>query len=237
MKFLSVAAFATLAAAVVEAAVTLTVTDSTNESLNGLGLSSIHEGAGINYFLLGSGAEDLEYVDGKLQAQVGNYPYFFNYDSNIVQLSVVDSPTVTITDGKLDLGQQVYACKNINDPYNYSQRSFAVTIGELGDECYPISIKVNGLDDSASSSTSTSEAASSTAVTSTEVPSSSVNGTTEEPSTETTTVASTLTETTCTECTKATETPSINTLTSIGAGAKNVAGVAAAGMAVVAMLL
>lgn len=215
MKFLTTAAFATLAAAVANAAVTLTVTDSTNDSLNGMGLSSIHEGAGINYFLLGTNAEDLEYVDGKLQAQLGNFPYFFNADQNIVQLSVVASPTVKITDGKIDLGSQVYACKNINDPYNYSKSSYAVVVGEMGTDCYPISIKVNGLDSSSASSAAES--------------------TTMAASTNTTTVASTLTETVCTECTASST--SINTISSVGGAGKNVAGVAAAGMAAVAMLL
>lgn len=149
MKFSTKALGITLLAAVANA-LTLTITDSTNESLNGLGLSSIHEGAAINYFLLGSTPEELTYGDGKIYKSYGELTYYFNYASNIVQLSVVDAPTISITDGKINLGQQLYACKNINDPYNYSEQSFFVTVGELGTECYPVSIQVNDLGETSS---------------------------------------------------------------------------------------
>ena len=132
------------------------VADSSETSVNGLGLSSIHEGAGINYFLLGSGSQTLMWDDatGAASAKFGEITQNVCISNSIVQLSVFEPSKVTVADGvvSIDGNDSFFACKNINDPYNYSEKSYAV-LDKNGDGCFPMKIKVKtGASPSASSS-------------------------------------------------------------------------------------
>lgn len=97
------------------------------------GLSSIHEGAGINYFFLGEGSQNLTYDDDQKLLYFDSTPevrQFFSVVGNIVQLTVAPDATEVNVDGPLLAFQGstggFYAQKNINDPYRYSQNSYAL---------------------------------------------------------------------------------------------------------------
>lgn len=140
------------------------ITDSSESSVNGLGLSSKHEGAGINYFFLGSGSETLEFDEatGQVSIDIGNsVKQSISVDAgNFLQLSVTEFQKVTVADGvvSVDGNDKFYACKNVSDPYRYSADSYAV-LSKSADGCFPITIKVK---DGETSSATSSAAASST---------------------------------------------------------------------------
>jgi hypothetical protein len=123
------------------------VADSSETSVNGLGLSSIHEGAGINYFLLGSGSETLKFDEetGTVYANLTDTitQYVSINSANILQLSVLAPQKVTVADGvvSVDGNESFFACKNINDPYRYTEKSFAI-LSKNGDGCFPMKIKI-----------------------------------------------------------------------------------------------
>lgn len=145
------------------------VADSSETSVNGLGLSSIHEGAGINYFLLGSGSETLKFDEetGTVYANLTDtITQFVSISDNILQLSVFSPQKVTVADGvvSVDGNDAFFACKNINDPYRYTEKSFAV-LNKTSDGCFPMKIKVKSGEISSSSiaASSSTKASSSTA--------------------------------------------------------------------------
>lgn len=146
------------------------VADSSETSVNGLGLSSIHEGAGINYFLLGSDSETLKFDEetGTVYANLTDtITQFVSISNNILQLSVFTPQKVTVADGvvSVDGNDAFFACKNINDPYRYTEKSFAV-LNKTSDGCFPMKIKVKSGEISSSSiaaSSSTTASSSSTA--------------------------------------------------------------------------
>ncbi|ODV96555.1 hypothetical protein PACTADRAFT_1144 [Pachysolen tannophilus NRRL Y-2460] len=118
---------------------------SNNSAVNGLGLSSVHEGAGINYFFLGQGSEKLTY-DGVSTIYVEDSLHqTFQVDSSILELSVTttynhwtfDNNNYLALNGSTD---GFYACKNFNDPYSYSSNEYGVLTEKVNSDCLPIKI-------------------------------------------------------------------------------------------------
>lgn len=126
---------------------------SNNSDVNGLGLSSIHEGAGINYLQLGSGAQTLGYDNSLgLLYSPQSTSYGFNYNLTVsvvknsanyngfpyLQLSVIN-PNVSWGIYKLN-GQHLlyardshgkfYVAKNTGDPYSVSTRAYLAGFGD-----------------------------------------------------------------------------------------------------------
>ncbi|GME67492.1 unnamed protein product [Ambrosiozyma monospora] len=112
--------------------------ESDNTEINGNGLSTLHSGAGIDYFFLGTSAESLIFDSSKAQIYktfAGQYEQYFDAaTSNYVQMTVSEAHIADIQFTKVDGGKQYlnlnsspdgfYACKNVNDPYNYSASSY-----------------------------------------------------------------------------------------------------------------
>lgn len=134
--------------------------DSSDSNVSGKGLSSIHEGAGINYFLLGSGAETFTYDD---QTNELYNEHSFRYSVGVLgeylSSGVTGAAKATISGDKLSIDGKdtFYAAKNTGDPYNYSQQSYIVLVNST-EGALPIGIKVVK---SGSSSSSASPSASS----------------------------------------------------------------------------
>lgn len=151
--------FAYLTLLSIASALTL-VTESSNAEVSGKGISSIHEGAGINYFLVGTTAngEDLTYADNQLSSQAGSLTYRVSKSGDFLANSVLEPSTVDISSGyaKIDGQTDFFACKNVNDPYNYSQDSYAVVTSKQNDECVDIKLKVVGGETSSSAAPSSS---------------------------------------------------------------------------------
>ncbi|KAK9453085.1 hypothetical protein V1511DRAFT_505613 [Dipodascopsis uninucleata] len=120
-------------------------------------LSSIHEGAGINYFFLynSSNGQVLNYNETgqQLWANLSSYIYTVGVIYNVLYLSVVSTADkITFaSNGTLLLNgtsDGFYGCKNVNDPYNYSSQSYEVThISQdekpLSTDCIPFTIVGN----------------------------------------------------------------------------------------------
>ncbi|ANB11685.1 hypothetical protein AWJ20_4506 [Sugiyamaella lignohabitans] len=157
------------------------VAQSSSGDLNGAALSSIHEGAAIDYVTLSPGGESLS-VDLNTTASLITY----ELQPGILQwLAVVggvlqfypepvgDKFTVG-SDGTLSLNgtsSGFYACQNINDPYNYQQTWFVLYSASgqptVGDSCTAVTLASGSA--SASNATTTTVTSAANAVETAEV--------------------------------------------------------------------
>ncbi|GMG54511.1 unnamed protein product [Ambrosiozyma monospora] len=169
MKFtLSAVSLALITRALADETVQLYI-KSDNSDLSDKGISSLHEGAGINYFFAASSGQDLTYTGTSLTSNQIGYPQFFTPDT-FVQLSVADEVTglTFADDGTLQYNGSedgFQACKNVNDPYRYSQSSYAIMYKSSSGDCVDIKLykKSGSGSGSGSASGSASGAASSSA--------------------------------------------------------------------------
>ena len=145
MKFLTAASLLTLSSSALAAIKDIQLyAQSSNNEVNDFGISSQHEGAALNYlFLAAPGvAQNLKYDDetksifAELKTASSTVRKPLNVGSTVLQLGGSgDGVKVDIAeDGTLtfDGSDSVGAAKNINDPYNYSEDSYAVVKGVDG---------------------------------------------------------------------------------------------------------
>lgn len=167
MKFTTIAFTAsTLSAVLANVYQVQLYAKSDNKETDGKGLQSLHEGAGINYFFLGESAEVLSYDDSAktISATNGNVGTAGRSGGNFFGIAVTGGASATVENEQLtvDGTSAFFATKNVNDPYDYSNKSYAVLFSEEGD-AIPISIKVSTVDPAASFSSSFASAATATA--------------------------------------------------------------------------
>lgn len=223
----------TFLAAVNYALAVTMVSVSDNEALNNKGLSSIHEGAGINYFFLNSDgpqAEDFTYDEAKsqLSTQLGNIPATVGLEGSILVNGVLGPAEIKEQDGVLSFNgtTQFYGCKNVQDPYRYSQESYMVVTDNSKGDCVPIQIKFADEEDASSSMPSMTSS-----ITSAAPSHSGYANTTLTESHATTTTINTCDE----ECTKSPEPPVVPSSTFDGGA--NAGRVGLTGLAVAAAFL
>ncbi|CCH44585.1 putative secreted protein [Wickerhamomyces ciferrii] len=149
------------AAAIQNSTVKFTI-ESPNQDVNNKGLSSIHEGAAINYFFAGEASEAFGFdtktgVISKTVEIGGNQSYeeFFGIQQGGNFQSLQTSPTQDNTKWAVDNGyltgngsDSFFAVKGTNDPYNYSEESYQIGIvaphaPNVYKEVVPIKIKAN----------------------------------------------------------------------------------------------
>lgn len=148
---------------------------SSNSEINGNSLSSLHEGAGINYFFLGSAPASALTYDGDMKTIYSSYAgltqYFTVYEGFTGLTVIGPNAELTFDDNNTLLingtSDSLYACKNTNDPYRYSEKEYGLMhySADAPSECIPLSL-VNG--DAASSSAAPSGSASATTTTAAE---------------------------------------------------------------------
>lgn len=102
---------------------------SSNDTVNGKGLSSTHEGAGINYVFAGTYAQSLIYDDSTgtiTTPKSGSLVQTLSAGARVVQLTVAGSSKATIADNVLSLdgNSKFFLAMNINDPYNLSTKEY-----------------------------------------------------------------------------------------------------------------
>ncbi|CCH41108.1 putative secreted protein [Wickerhamomyces ciferrii] len=133
------------------------------KEINGKGLSSIHEGAALNYFFLGEDPEILDYnpetgaissslntgdgqsIDLAFEASVGS-----RFPTLQVTAGAQTATSWTFEDGYLkgNGSQNFFVAKNTSDPYRYSEKSYQVALFPEGAstsgfvDVHPIKIKV-----------------------------------------------------------------------------------------------
>lgn len=151
---------------------------SDDASIDGNSLGYPHEGAGLNYFFLGTGAASALTYDSENKTITypigsGFYEYFTTYGSYVGLMVTGPGADITFDDNNTLLyngtSENFYACKDTNDPYQYSKEQYEVMYytSDAPSGCISLTI-VN--EPNASSSASPS---SSTATTTTESTSSS----------------------------------------------------------------
>ncbi|KAI3405485.1 PGA30 [Candida oxycetoniae] len=140
---------------------------SDNEEVNGKGLYSTHEGAGVNYFFLGS-AQTLQYNDESrvLYIELSTQPpasQYLAFEGDVLALTVASEPL------PVDIGEDgsvvfpgsdaLAAAKNINDPYRYSESVFAVVKASV-EGSTPLTLKAvfTDVDEEVEPSSTTEEA-------------------------------------------------------------------------------
>lgn len=172
---LLLAASATFATAATENVV-LTV-KSDNQEVNGNTLSFLHSGAGFNYVFLGTGGESdpLQYdTDAKTLTQPitvnggESIPLTFGEYEHYVAVSVANSDwEITFeNDNTLAVNGSTsgfFACKDTNDPYNYSKMSYELMWYKENAPESCIDVTLVKHDGSASASSSSAAPASSSA--------------------------------------------------------------------------
>ncbi|ODV58735.1 uncharacterized protein ASCRUDRAFT_77734 [Ascoidea rubescens DSM 1968] len=154
------------------------VVESESSEIDTYGIGSRHEGAGISYFFIGttSDSEDLTYDDStqKLTSdRFGQYPSWVGFTGEIqlLQLAVMetedlygfDSDNYLLLNGAIP---GLWACKNINDPYRYSESSYAILKTKANDDCLSLKLKNSVGGSSGGSSSSSVTVSSSGSITS-----------------------------------------------------------------------
>lgn len=121
-----------------------------------IGITNYHEGAGINYLFL-TGSDSPEYIFNKCTKQLyillnENYKQFLNENNGLVQLTVAGPRGefyYEINDGVKYLTlngdkNDWRACKNTNDPYNYSKNLYQLSyLSNKTSTCESISVEID----------------------------------------------------------------------------------------------
>lgn len=126
-------------------------------------LSSIHEGAGINYALVSLSGQSLTFEDSAIYFEDAGYKYNLGYSGDFLALG----PAVSLGSwsfnqiGVLATKTFLWACNNVNDPYDYSSSSKLILSGDNSpnDSCSRITLQK--AEDGSSSSDSASTTSSS----------------------------------------------------------------------------
>ncbi|KAK7206406.1 hypothetical protein BZA70DRAFT_294685 [Myxozyma melibiosi] len=181
---LSLLGLAASAAAQV-ANVTLEVISS-DSTIDGKFLTSIHESAGVNYVFLADSGDSYIY-------DYGVNTFFGTSFAGVSALLQVDDEllTVSVLDGytKFDIvkgntlavngsSSGFYACKNTGDPYSYSTSAYQAMFysSDAPSDCIPFTIEYVLVGQSAKNSSSTTYSNSTTNATSTSVPTATYTG-------------------------------------------------------------
>jgi len=186
MKFIStVAALSALTTSAFAATSTVSFyAQATSPVLNGAGVSSIHEGAAINYLPLGQGSPGQAWVyndsDSSLTFQISATPSPITLSltlfENILEFTPGYSNNLWTIDsqGVLNLNGSssgFYGCMYIDDPYDYSNSEYFVLYypGTPGSACIPITLTTEKPANATITSSVTTSAATSSFINSTTV--------------------------------------------------------------------
>lgn len=138
---------------------------SDNSDLSGKGIQGLHEGGGYSYFGVSDdiGQEFYYEADQKQLYQLEplkSFVGFFTGDNLSVGPSVSPSEVTFDSDGNLDISKQLYACKQLNDPYHYFADQFGIVGGDApNDSCVKISLQKVGEASSSSAAPSSESSA------------------------------------------------------------------------------
>lgn len=130
---------------------TFRVTDLNNKSIGNL--TSLHSGAGFNYFFVNypDPTPEMYYLDSENVAQLeveAPYPYLVGTLGNFLAVGPSISPMeLSIVDGQV-MNHEFTACFDVSDPYNYSKKYRAIVFnqGEVvsnESDCIPVRLFVD----------------------------------------------------------------------------------------------
>ena len=163
MKFSTVASASVASFAVADA---FKLKVSSDDNLVSGFASSIHEGAGINYLLVAPNGDDLLEDGGQITSSaVAGLPSHLGVLATYLALGPAITPALFTFDnnGELKGDKPFYACNNVNDPYDYSQKLKIIMVADSApnDSCVEVKLSKDG--DSGSGSAASSAAPSSAA--------------------------------------------------------------------------
>lgn len=119
--------------------------------VNNKGIFAKHEGAGVNYVFIGENTETYYFDEttSTLYQQAGDLKLPFVISGGIAQFSVAGGEPISLSFDHDYLAingstHALAACKNINDPYRYSENEWAVTYqpGAIPEDCIALQLKV-----------------------------------------------------------------------------------------------
>lgn len=128
------------------------VVEADDNAVNGKGLVGKHEGAGLNYVFFSDKPRDLLYypTTNELAEQEGSTTLRLSVYEGVGTLSVLgDESTPIVVDSNNYLAvngssDNFAACKNINDPYNYSENEYVLTYNnETPEGCIPLRLMIS----------------------------------------------------------------------------------------------
>lgn len=168
MKFLAILSLSSSALATISSIQLFA--KSSDSKVDGLGLYSKHEGAAIDYLFLSKNGADLKYDDEKkqiyqeLKTASLTVRQLFTLGGDVYELGATDNfiPVTINKDGTLSFtgDDKVFASKNVNDPYSYSNSEYAVS-NKQTDDSAPITIVAKFTDGNAAASSDVAQASSS----------------------------------------------------------------------------
>lgn len=134
-------------------------------------VSSIHEGAGINYCLVAQNGQTLTLDGSSIYFDAANYKFNFGYTLDYLAIG----PAVTPVEWSFNSGdvlataKTLWACNNVNDPYSYSEKTKMIVTGDAGpnDTCVKVTLKKVDAASSSSAAASSTEASSTEAASAT----------------------------------------------------------------------
>lgn len=161
MKFTLAAA--TLASAAVVAADQVQLNVQQNGQSIGY-LTSLHEGAGFNYFFVGPSGETYNFDPSTniLSAPQGQFTGNFGVFAPFLAIGPAVTPEALKLDKDKITNYNFWACSNVQDPYNYSQSTPVIVVNGRGNDTAPFAsckkvelVKTGGSSSGSSSSSST----------------------------------------------------------------------------------
>ncbi|GEQ69584.1 hypothetical protein JCM33374_g3256 [Metschnikowia sp. JCM 33374] len=165
-------AFTALASLAAASAESIFFTAKSDDNSINAPISSIHEGAGINYFLVAQGGsgEVFDLTNGVATTKQGPFTANVGVSGPYFAAGPAISPeTLTFKGDVLDTNN-FWACKNTGDPYSYSANSYIVAVTDKGNNTAPFaSCSAVKILKSSSGSASSSSAAAASSVASTAV--------------------------------------------------------------------
>lgn len=128
------------------------VVEADDYHVNAKGLVGKHEGAGINYVFFSDEKRDLKYdpATNELAEDADYAPLRLSVYDGVATFSVIGdeaTPILVGPDNYLAVNgssDNFAACKNISDPYNYSENEYVLTYNtELPEGCLPLKLMVS----------------------------------------------------------------------------------------------
>lgn len=139
---------------------------SDNSDLNNQGLGGMHEGAGINYIAVRGSPLRVSwdrYNRTFTSHNQGDLTTTLSVnEGNFLQDSVTEPGAFDLINYNViyDGSDTFYACKNVNDPYNYSKETYLILSSNSVGDCEAVKIVAEAVESSSSSAPSSAPSAS-----------------------------------------------------------------------------
>ncbi|KAJ8143775.1 hypothetical protein OY671_003101 [Metschnikowia pulcherrima] len=128
-----------LASLVAAAAVSVTFFAVSSDKYISGPISSVHEGAGTNYFIItkGGSGEKFDLKNGVATTKQGPFLSYVGISGSYLAAGPAVSPSTFRFQGDKIDNYDFWACKNTYDPYLYSSKNHIIVVGKKGNNTAP----------------------------------------------------------------------------------------------------